>query len=317
MIDFRYHLVSIVSIFLALAVGIALGAGPLKGELGDQLEGQIKSLSSDKSTLNAALSEAKKATDKRDQFMATVNKRLLAGLLGGATITIVTLPGADGGVVKSTTATLTAAGAKIGATVSIKEAWTDPQAAPDRATAASDAASALGQTPATPTGGQPIDGLAASSLLGRSEDATDLPKRSAALKVLSDAKLLSVNPNPLSIVSTYAVVISGPVSGGSSAAQNAAAQEYAALTAALDAVSNGAVLGSNIGVDGPTSGVSVVSTVRANGDIKADVSTVDDLGIPMGQASLVLALLEQLRGGAGQYGLGADAGVAYPVLQGF
>ena len=30
LIDFRYHLVSIVSIFLALAVGIVLGAGPLK-----------------------------------------------------------------------------------------------------------------------------------------------------------------------------------------------------------------------------------------------------------------------------------------------
>ena len=33
-IDFRYHLVSIVSIFLALAVGIVLGAGPLKEDLG-------------------------------------------------------------------------------------------------------------------------------------------------------------------------------------------------------------------------------------------------------------------------------------------
>ena len=30
MIDFRYHLVSLVSVFLALAVGIVLGAGPLK-----------------------------------------------------------------------------------------------------------------------------------------------------------------------------------------------------------------------------------------------------------------------------------------------
>jgi hypothetical protein len=33
-IDFRYHIVSIVSIFLALAVGIVLGAGPLQGRLG-------------------------------------------------------------------------------------------------------------------------------------------------------------------------------------------------------------------------------------------------------------------------------------------
>ena len=37
MISFRYHIVSIVSVFLALAVGIALGGGPLKGEVDDTL----------------------------------------------------------------------------------------------------------------------------------------------------------------------------------------------------------------------------------------------------------------------------------------
>ena len=37
MIDFRYHLVSLVSVFLALAVGIVLGAGPLKDPISDGL----------------------------------------------------------------------------------------------------------------------------------------------------------------------------------------------------------------------------------------------------------------------------------------
>ena len=37
MIDFRYHLVSIASIFMALAVGIVLGAGPLKEDIGNTL----------------------------------------------------------------------------------------------------------------------------------------------------------------------------------------------------------------------------------------------------------------------------------------
>ena len=31
MIDFRYHIVSIVAIFFALGAGVVLGAGPLKG----------------------------------------------------------------------------------------------------------------------------------------------------------------------------------------------------------------------------------------------------------------------------------------------
>ena len=42
MISFRYHIVSIVSVFLALAVGIALGGGPLKGEVDDTLVDQAR-----------------------------------------------------------------------------------------------------------------------------------------------------------------------------------------------------------------------------------------------------------------------------------
>ena len=37
MIDFRYHLVSLISVFLALAVGVVLGAGPLQNSLGTAL----------------------------------------------------------------------------------------------------------------------------------------------------------------------------------------------------------------------------------------------------------------------------------------
>ena len=37
MITFRYHIVSLVSVFLALAIGIALGGGPLKGEVDNSL----------------------------------------------------------------------------------------------------------------------------------------------------------------------------------------------------------------------------------------------------------------------------------------
>jgi len=315
-IDFRYHLVSIVSIFLALAVGIALGAGPLKGQLGDQLEGQIKSLTSEKSSLNGQLSDARKAADARDSFITAENKQLLAGRLGGATVALVVLPGADGAVVKATTQTVAAAGAKIGATVTVKSSWSDKANADHRAQAATTAQRALGIQPATPAGGQAVDGLLAAALVGTSEATSDLARRSAALKVLGDAKLLSVDTDQLTAVATCAVVISGPVTDGTNAQNLAVAKEYVALAAALDAGSKGAVLASNVGVDVPTSGVSVVSTARANSDLKATLSTVDDAGISMGQASIVLGLAEQERGGAGQYGLGADAGAAFPVLQG-
>jgi hypothetical protein len=45
LIDFRYHLVSLVAVFLALAAGIVLGAGPLNDTLGHALEKQTRALS--------------------------------------------------------------------------------------------------------------------------------------------------------------------------------------------------------------------------------------------------------------------------------
>ena len=61
-IDFRYHLVSIVSIFLALAVGIVLGAGPLKEDIGNTLTSEVKNLRADKAALRAELDVAEKGT---------------------------------------------------------------------------------------------------------------------------------------------------------------------------------------------------------------------------------------------------------------
>ena len=53
MIDFRYHLVSLISVFIALAVGIALGAGPLKETIGDTLTGQVSQLREEKDALRS------------------------------------------------------------------------------------------------------------------------------------------------------------------------------------------------------------------------------------------------------------------------
>ena len=51
MINFRYHIVSIVSVFLALAIGVALGGGPLKGEVDNTLVQQVKSDRATKTSL--------------------------------------------------------------------------------------------------------------------------------------------------------------------------------------------------------------------------------------------------------------------------
>ena len=92
MIDFRYHLVSIVSIFLALAVGIVLGAGPLKEDIGNTLTSEVTRLREDCTQLRAQLDEAEKAAQARDAFTEASNKSLLANRLQDTTVSVVVLP---------------------------------------------------------------------------------------------------------------------------------------------------------------------------------------------------------------------------------
>ena len=110
MIDFRYHIVSIVSIFLALAVGIVLGAGPLKGELGDTLNKEVAGLRQDKADLNSQLGEARAASEARDAYIAETNPIMLAGVLQDRRVALVVLPGSDAAVAESTAATLRSSG---------------------------------------------------------------------------------------------------------------------------------------------------------------------------------------------------------------
>ena len=73
MIDFRYHIVSLISVFLALAVGIALGAGPLEETIGDTLTGQVEVLREEKDALRAELDDTQSSLDR-----AAVRKRAVA-----------------------------------------------------------------------------------------------------------------------------------------------------------------------------------------------------------------------------------------------
>lgn len=140
MIDFRYHLVSIASVFLALAVGIVLGAGPLKGTIGDTLTAEVTKLREDANDLRAELSAAEASVTERDDIVTGLRPRAVAGLLGGQSLSILVLPGAAEATVEETRTTLTDAGGIIATDVQLDPAWssTDPPAVADRTAAAAE-----------------------------------------------------------------------------------------------------------------------------------------------------------------------------------
>jgi len=337
MIDFRYHVVSLVSVFLALAVGIVLGAGPLKGTLGDQLNSQVGSLRTETADLRTQVKTAQTAADNRDTFTRSVLPQLVAQQLAGQRVAVVSVPGVDSGAVKPLLEALRAAGATVTARVSVRPGWVDPARAADRdglvgtlaaASAASSSASAAGLgpertatvPPPTAPGVPPtvdgatgtstaLAGLLAGALLSRDPAATVDPGLQARLDALARAGLIRVDGDVTARATEAVLLVPAVPSGGPAASPSPAADpvaQWTVLAVALDAAGGGAV------VTGPASSATdggVVAAVRSDDDLTRVVSTVDTGGTPMGDVATVLALREQGLGGAGRYGFtgGVDA----------
>jgi hypothetical protein len=348
MIDFRYHLVSLVSVFLALAVGIVLGAGPLEGPISEGLSQSVQGLRQDRDALNEQLKTAQAGSRNRDAFIAEVAPQLVTGRLGGRAVVLVTLPGHDADAVRPLTQALQAAGARLTGRVEVQEAWADPasQAARDAAidglrstagtsgsgTATATPGSSAGRSPSpsaattpvpTPAQGTAADAAAAQVLaralmtkeVSSSERADETSQ--ALLDGLSRAGLVDVD-GELTTRATQAVLLvpgvanalPGAVPTPSPSASADLTPAWVSLASGLDVDSTGAV------VVGPASSATtggVLAAVRAQ-QLAATVSTVDTGSTPMGDVTTVLALREQQFGGAGNYGYGEGARAALPPV---
>ncbi|WP_030528251.1 copper transporter [Phycicoccus jejuensis] len=312
MIDFRYHIVSIVSIFLALAVGIVLGAGPLQGEIGSTLQNEIAGLRTDKADLNEQLTTARAGTEARDSFLDAVSGRVYGGALRDRTVAVVVMPGSDAAVSESVTAALGTAGSRVTSTTTVTEDWVSTNA---KTVAARD--EVVGQV-ATSTGVDTSSGSAAprdlllATLLARTapagDDGPDDSTARTGLQALADAGLVSLDAESFSRADLV-VVVSGTVSDGDSSARTATAQQWVALASALDARSRGVVVADDLAAQ--ADGTPVLTVLRDTAAATREVSSVDDAGSPLGVASVVFALVQQDGGSAGQYGLGAGTDAAY------
>jgi outer membrane murein-binding lipoprotein Lpp len=309
-IDFRYHLVSIVSIFMALAVGIVLGAGPLKEDIGNTLTSEVKNLRADKAALRSDLDTAEKGTQARDEFTSASNRSLLAERLKDTTVTVVVLPGADPNLVKSTQGTLVSAGAVVGSTISVQDNWVDPEKAAFRATLGQQLASQVG-VPIDQTGSDVVDAVLARSVLAKA--GSTAAGAASALEALRTGDLIRYTPDDVKVAS-IAVVVAGPVTGSDTAAREDRASGLSHLAGAFDEAGAGAILVAPSLSSGATNTTSVIATSRDDGDQSKLLSTVDNAELPMGQASVVFGLLEQEAGKSGQYGLASGATAAFPQL---
>ena len=126
MIDFRYHLVSLIAVFLAVALGIVIGTTALNEPLQANIEGQVNDLEQDKRSLEDRTQRLQTQLDTSDAFEEAVAPALVDGALAGKSVLlVVTNEGVAPETVDQLTALIGEAGGTVSGTLTLKPEYSD------------------------------------------------------------------------------------------------------------------------------------------------------------------------------------------------
>ncbi len=310
MISLRYHVVSIASVFLALAVGVVMGSGSVSQTLLAGVFGQRDSLSKQVSHLRGELDTAHGELADARQFGSAVAPLAVRGALEKRSIVMITAPDVAPRHHDAMKKLLTSAGAEVTGTVRFTDRVTDPARAGQLRDVVTRLLPAGVRLPVTADPGTLLGGLLGP--LALLDPRTDRPQssseeRAAALSGLSEGGFLRTSPEirPAQL----AVVLTGGDRADSG--PRAASAMLARLAAQVDRSGAGAVLAGMAASENST-----VETARADRAISSALSTTDHAGTASGRVATVLALREQLNGKSGHYGVSGSAEGPVPRLRG-
>jgi hypothetical protein len=299
-INFRYHVVSLTAVFLALAIGLVVGTTALNGPVADSLKNQVDSLSRDNSNYREQANQYREELDRTQEFATELSPTVLNGKLAGRKILVVALPGTDD-YAEGVVSMLKVAGATITGTVTVQEKFLDPA----NNTELLDLADKASQ-PTASTDGGPLnsDGVETSSALiarGLQQGATAVTPGdlTALLTAYTEAGYLAVSEEVVPGAEATLVVSGLPPVDSNAAKKN----ENALMLTDQFAKNRPLVVGGNGIGEG-----NLVAAIRADPTLVQKISTVDFASTQQGQLATAMTVIERVVGGkVGQYGLSAGA----------
>ena len=325
MIDFRYHVVSIVAVFLALTVGLVLGASFLSSAQIDILKGQITSANNAKSGLeneNRAMANMNK---QLQDYIDETKDNLVNNQLYNAYVVVVRAAGSDDGATDSVLTLTKRASATITADITINATFADPSSAGQLSTLILEY-TPTGQTLAGDDIVSQAMNLLAAALTAQATSGTGAPPTVSnppktmtadwsvrTLKAFRDIGVITVNtmPNAATMTKPTAAFIAAPDKAATTDAQNAV---YLTLAQTLHASGVGTVVGGRAVAAGAGG---LIAAVLKNTSVARMVSTVDDTDTTTGQVAVVFVLYQETansQGAAGHYGTTGSTDGLLPKL---
>ena len=309
MIDFRYHLVSLISVFLALAVGVVLGAGPLQNSLGTALNDQVTALRENRNATQAKLEQTETAVNERDSYITQAATSLLPGTLASKNVAMVLLPDAKAEDADAIATQLKNAGATVTGRVSLTSTWVDLSRENYRSTFSGQVQGHLGGTTSKDANG--ILGEALAKALTANDDSSRVLMDMLSVTVdKSGTPFISVDSTPTAAAEMIVVVGPRPQasSGKGATVEASPGEDPKAWAKALEGTAGRAptvVVGSADGDGG------VVGIIRSE---KAKVTTIDSVGQVAASVSTPLALASTRAGTTGHYGFDKGAEAVMPPV---
>src|ERR1700742_5051605 len=301
MISLRTHAISLAAVFLALAIGVALGSGLLSNTVlsglrddKKELQNQINSLTDQKNSLNEKLSAA-------GEFDSQMSPRILRDAMAGKSVVVFRTPDAADDDVDAVARMAEQAGGTVTGTVSLTAEFVDANSAEKLLSVVNSPivpAGAQLSTKSVDQGSQAGDLMGITLLINRDPKvpAVDDQQRNTVLAALRDTGFITYGNERIGAADT-ALIVTGGGLGDDAGNKGATVARFAAGMAPHG---SGTVIA---GRDGSSSGTSAVAVTRSDGALTAAVSTVDDVNATSGRITSVLALGDLISGGRpGQYG---------------
>jgi hypothetical protein len=299
-INFRYHVVSLTAVFLALAIGLVVGTAALNGPAADALNENINALRKSNQQYRDQIASMQKEQSRKDDFVSESAPYLLTNKLAGHNIVVVVLP-AGRDYVKGVTTQLTAAGAKITGTVALNDKFTDPENSTELMELSEKVLPAGVPATSLPSNSDAVETASAllAAVLMQHTPAVAATDMNGVLTAFNKGGYLSVEGKVTGPAEAVVMVAGMPYTDTAASDKNNNVQ----TTVVQFDKAGPIVVAGVLGGDG-----NVITGVREDPALVKTVSTVDDAATLQGQVVSALAAWEQLvPGKTGQYGVGSGA----------
>src|SRR5918994_1916355 len=275
MINFRFHIVSLIAVFLALAVGIVFGATVVNNVIVDRLNDRIDTVVDNANRRKAESDELRSEVGRLQGYIDGTKDFAVAGRLEGVPLVTIATRGVDSDAVKQTVELAQRAGARAPGIIWLEEKMT------------------LSEDGALRELGELLGRTGQSVKVTRDDAWNALASRVASGGgAAADARVLLIDGT------------NGQVPGN---------EVLAPLSNALTGNRLRLVVGEVFdGQDGGAQRGAMLNPIRSSDALKQTVSTVDDLDLVEGHVAAVLALADLNRNVVGQYGYGTGATTSTP-----